>query len=127
MTSRNVEPQESSPTNDLPSNTLSIPKNVVVLPFEDPQLLAHFAETNRSVVYKYLLKRLKTAIHSNMDSITIFQFSSQKSAEIEKSKYDSQLNIMMKWFVETEDYESAGKCRDLLRHLAINIVVDQSM
>lgn len=111
----------------LPKNLSS--EKLVVLPFEDPQLLSHFTETNREVVYKYLLKRLKKAIHQNMDSVTIFQFNTpNRIAEIGRDKYQSQLDTMMGWFVETEDYESAGECRDLIHHLTVNNnVVDQSM
>lgn len=100
----------------------------MVLPFDDPQLLSHFAETNREVVYKYLLKRLKKAIHQNMDGVRIFQFNNpNKVAEINRDKYESQLDTMMRWFVETEDYESAGECRDLIRKITKKNVVDQSM
>jgi hypothetical protein len=109
----------------LPKNLSS--EKLVVLPFDDPQLLSHFAETNREVVYKYLLKRLKKAIHHNMDGVRIFQFNNpNKVAEIGRDKYQSQLDTMMTWFVETEDYESAGECRDLIRQLTTNNV-DQSM
>jgi hypothetical protein len=111
----------------LPPKSLSSEK-LVVLPFDDPQLLSHFAETNREVVYKYLLKRLKKAIHQNMDGVRIFQFNNpNKVAEINRDKYESQLDTMMRWFVETEDYESAGECRDLIRKITKKNVVDQSM
>jgi len=102
-------------------------EKVVVLPFEDPHLLSEFAKTNRDVVYKYLLKRLKKAIRHNMDGVTVFQFNTpNKVANISRDRYEAQLNEMMSWFVETEDYESAATCRDLIRQLTSN-KVDQSM
>lgn len=63
-----------------------------------------------------------------MDGVRIFKFNNpNKVAEINRDKYESQLNAMMKWFVEVEDYESASECRDLIRQIAVNNVVDQSM
>lgn len=63
-----------------------------------------------------------------MENIVIFHFNNpQKIATIDSEKYQSQLTTMMDWFVATEDYESAGECRDLIRQLTINNVVDQSM
>jgi len=131
--SEQLEPQSESPLESLPQNEPNqLQKNlsnekIVVLPFNDPQLLSHFSETNREVVYKYLLKRLRKAVKFNMDGIVIFRFNNpQKIASIGRDKYESQLNTMMDWFVETEDYESAGECRDLIRQLTTN-KVDQSM
>lgn len=112
--------------NQLPN----LPKheNVVSLPFDDPNLLSEFAKTNRDVVYKYLLKRLKKAIHMKMDCVVVFQFKTKhKVANISRDRYEAQLTEMMSWFVETEDYESAATCRDLIRQLTHINPVDQPM
>ena len=103
-------------------------EKIVVLPFDDPNLLSEFAKTNRDVVYKYLLKRLKKAIDMKMDGVVVFQFKTQqKVANIGRDRYEAQLNEMMSWFVETEDYESAATCRDLIRQLTHTNPVDQPM
>lgn len=97
----------------------------VVLPFTDPQLLKHLTVTHRDVVFTYLLKRLRAAIVNNSPSVILFQLgASQHAVQIARSKYESQLIKMMNWFVETENYESAGACRDLISQLKTNNVVD---
>lgn len=97
----------------------------VVLPFTDPQLLKHLTVTHRDVVFTYLLKRLRTAIGNNSPSVILFQLgTSPHAVQIARSKYESQLVKMMNWFVETENYESAGACRDLISQLKTNNVVD---
>jgi len=103
-------------------------EKLVVLPFDDPQLLAHFADHHKDVVYKYLLKRITKAIKLNWSEVTIFQFgSSQKIAQIGRAKFEAQLTVMMDWFVSTEHYELAGNCRDLIKSLNSVDVVDQTM
>jgi len=97
----------------------------VILPFEDATILNQLTKTHRALVFKYILKRLNKAIHNDWSNVTVFKFgTTTKVAQIGKPVYETQLNGMMKWFVETEDYESAGACRDLIHQLKSTNVVD---
>lgn len=98
----------------------------LVLPFEDPTTLATFTERHRELVYKYLLKRLTLAIKNNLSAIPIFQLGQSKNlVQITKNNYQTQLDAMMNWFVNQEDYETASHCRDLIRQIKSSDVVDQ--
>lgn len=131
----NPQNQESQPTSQPESPMAQVEslhpslqnEKIVVLPFEDPNLLSEFTKNNRDVVFKYLLKRLKKAIDMKMDGIVVFQFKQNRVANIGRDRYEAQLNEMMSWFVETEDYESAATCRDLIRKLTHTNPVDQPM
>lgn len=129
---RSVPVKVSSP----PTDTLEVTRQAVlsqtgdtavVLPYEDPQILNQLTKTNRGLVFKYIIKRLSKAIRLNWPKVIVFQFGkSSKVAQIDASVYETQLDGMMKWFVETEDYESAGTCRDLIRQLKPNGVTDST-
>ena len=97
----------------------------VVLPYEDDIILNHLTKTHRGLVFKYIIKRLNKAIRNNWPTVAVFRFgTTTRVAQIGRPVYETQLNGMMKWFVETEDYESAGTCRDLIRQLNSTNVVD---
>lgn len=100
-------------------------ETVVVLPYDDAAILTHLTKSHRSLVFKYILKRLNKAIHNQWPVVAVFKFgTTAKVAQIGYAAYELQLNGMMKWFIETEDYESAGVCRDLLCHLKTFDVVN---
>lgn len=92
--------------------------NIIVLPFDDPTLLAEFTNKNRSLIFTYILGRLTHAINQDWSAVTLFQFAnSKKLAEIKRTFYKDQLDVLMDWFVNVEDYESATECRELLKQL----------
>lgn len=90
--------------------------DVIVIPNDNPMALKQFADLHTDLVFRYILKRVGTAISRDMPSINLFRFG-KKVAKIERHNYDEQLQKMMRFFVNTENYELAAKCRDLLdRH-----------
>ena len=89
---------------------------VVVLPFEDPTILTLFSDRYKNHVFKYILRRLNRAIHGNYDYVDIFEFGNTKTiAQINSKNYETQLNVILKYFLKIEDYETASACRDLIR------------
>lgn len=94
-------------------------ERIIVLPFNDPAKLLEFVETNRDMVYRYILSRFQQATKNNKTSIMLFQFgSSKKFAQITSDKRETQLSKMLEFFVSKEDYDSAIQCRDLIRGLS---------
>jgi hypothetical protein len=93
-------------------------ERIVVLPFEDPDKLTQFVDIHKTTIYKYMLSRFESAIRHKRKSTFLFQFgNTKKYAQVYPDKYESQLNKMLDFFVGIEDYESATKCRDLIRGL----------
>jgi hypothetical protein len=117
-------------TVDIQRTKVSVPKrasattrmlgghHIIVLPFDNPQLMPSFTENNKHLVYHYVLKKMKRAIRNKMETLPLFQFgNTDKVAQLTKPGYEHHLKLMMEYFVKIEDYESATVCRDLIQQL----------
>lgn len=99
---------------------------VIVLPIED-SLFVPFVKKFSNVVYKFVLRRLKMAISNNLNSIDLFQLKkSGNLARVSQHNYEKELNVMMNYFIKTEEYEYAGVCRDLIKKIKSNETVNKS-
>lgn len=91
-------------------------ERIVVLPFEDPAKLTDFVNSHKNMVYCYMLRRFEIALQNKRKSVVLFQLgNSTKVAELKPDNYRLQLSKMLTFFVGIEDYESAGRCRDLIK------------
>ncbi len=102
-----------------PSIRLIRGERIIILPFDDPKMLAPFAEANQDMVYRYMLTRFQSAFKYKKSTVVLFQFgNTKKIAQITSDKFETQLTKMLEFFVKIEDYESATQCRDLIRGLS---------
>jgi hypothetical protein len=97
------------------NQTNGLHDDLIVLPNDNPFALKQFTELHTTLVFKYILKRVRKAVKNDMSSVNLFQFGdTRKLAQISRTEYESQLNILMNYFVNIEDYELAARCRDTL-------------
>lgn len=116
---KSAKPLPVVPPKVKPSIRMIQGERIVVLPFDNPDLLAPFAEEHQDMVYRYMLTRFRQAFEYKKPSVMLFQFgSSTKIAQITADKYKSQLGKMLDFFVKIEDYEAAGQCRDLIQGIS---------
>ena len=123
---KTVNQTEPSPPNqqnqaeekNLLKNPLPQNEDLIILPSDNPFVLKQFTELHADLMYKYILKRIRKAVKEDMSYITLFQFGdTRKLAQISRTEYETQLNTLMTYFVENENYELAARCRDTLtRH-----------
>lgn len=112
----------------IPSEPVTLLSGVLTFPTNNRTIIKKYIDNNRDVFYGYLLSHLTSAIDNGESSITLFQFEDgSRVTEINRDQFQEQLTMMMNWYVSVENYESAGECRDLIRRLVVNTVLDQSM
>ena len=113
---QNPESPEPSLQNQ-PLKNESLPQEeLIVLPSDNPFALKQFTELHTDLVFKYILKRVRKAVKNDMPSVNLFQFgNTRRLAQLARTDYEDQLNKLMSYFVDKEDYELAARCRDTLK------------
>jgi len=83
-----------------------------------------FLNTNRDLMYRYTVKQIAHAIKKNLSQINLYRFgNTQYIATIRRHQYMKNVEFALEYFVMTEDYEWAAKCRDLQKHIVINDLI----
>lgn len=72
------------------------------------------------VFFKFVLRRLTTAINQQRPTANLFYYGPNKLATIPKQKFEEQLTTLIDHYVALEDYESAGKCKVLIEKHKMN-------
>ena len=98
-----------------------------VLPMESAQKLKTFVDENKSLVYDYMLRKLRGAIRQNRPEVLIFVLGdSSLHAKIKKNEYEDTIQMMIQYFLKAEEYEKIIQCKELLQRLYVNRVIDES-
>lgn len=112
------EPVVTIPQKATPAIKTFQGERIVVLPFDDPKRFPEFTEVHKKIVFQYVLKRIVHAVRKNKKYVSLFQFgNSQHIMRLPETNFEGQLNTMLKYFVEIEDYETATVCRDAIRQI----------
>ena len=115
--------ETSSPSLILkPRTSVDLQNRVINLPFVNPRRFYYFTEQHRPLVYKYILLRLKFAIKYKWSYVKLFQFNPDAEGnavviQINADKYVAQLNSILSWCINAEEYESAVVCKQLMREV----------
>ena len=97
------------------------------LPNKSPVVWQRFFDENRSLVYRYIVKQVKTGIEGNLPKVPLFTFKdSPKENWAYQSEYEKILKDALKAFIKEEEYESAAKTQKLIDTLYINKLIKES-
>lgn len=79
-----------------------------------------FLAQQKPLVFRWLIKKIKRAISTNVEKIDLFEFvhsGIRHVAILKSSDFESTLSDATKEFIRVEDYESAGKAQEILSEL----------
>ena len=111
----------------LPVNLEPISTDAIVLPTDSISTFNHFVHTNPDVVYSYMLRKLKRAVHKNIDALELFRLGKSNTVmRIEKAEYEKYLTEMQSYFVKHEKFENAGVCAKVLDEHRINLLIEST-
>lgn len=85
-------------------------------PNQDPQ---NYIRNNKKEYIEYAFERYKNFVEESRDYIGVFLYG-KKIYGADKNIVKEGLSECLNYFVETEDYESASKARDLLAEIECN-------
>ena len=96
----------------------------ITLPTASLGLIKKFLQENRDLMYKYIVKSIKRGATAKADHVDLFRFGETKYvAACRASEFPVVLKQALKYFVETEMYEEAAACRDLLTEVVIEDII----
>lgn len=87
------------------------------LPDKSFHVLQKFLTENRPLVFKYMVKKIKTAIVKDVPQVELFEFSSPNKkhvAMVKSSDFEKVLEQAIEACVEVEDYETAEKAKQTI-------------
>lgn len=96
------------------------------LPDKSPAVWTRFFKENKSLVYRYVIKQIKTAIEKNNSKIELFKFKNGKTNILYERDYVMVLEDALNSFVKEEDYERANEAKKLIESYYINLVIKES-
>jgi hypothetical protein len=100
---------------------------MLVLPNESMVIWDIFWETNKTLVYKFVIKRIQVAMHQNLDHADLFSFEgSRGKASIKKQNFLSVLEDALAEFVKNEEFENAAKAQKIINEFYINKLIAES-
>jgi len=91
---------------------------MIIFPSTSVGTFTKFFSTRKDIVFKYIIREIEKAVSVNQLRIQLFKFEEyQTIASLDKSEYLMTTEMALEFFIENEMYESAGKCRDLIKVL----------
>jgi hypothetical protein len=87
------------------------------IPNKSFKALHEFLTTNQHIVFRYIIKKVKFGIVNNLDSVELFEFSSDTHrhiATVKEKDYEQILENAIKVFSKVEDYETADKAQQII-------------
>lgn len=108
-----------------PFPTMNAVVRLPVLPKIDPSLLAEALQENETMLWKYMLRKLRDAITLDAPEAPLFIIEPEdnKVACVTRAEYINRLNDMIKHFIAVEEYESIPGCLQLIEQHKINDVI----
>lgn len=98
---------------------------MIVFPDKPAPVIKHFLDQNKPLVYKYIVKKIKHAINSNLESVDVFRHHN-KVETIKQQDFEKMLDHAIVEFCKIEDYETAAITKKLMDKLKINKLIDDS-
>lgn len=110
---------------DAPKN--NVDDTIPVLPASSVPTLMRFIEENKPMVYRYFYMKIRDAVKYELDEAVLFRLGdTDKLLFIEKVNFEKSLDEMIKFSLQTEDYEMVSRLRKLNDKLIVNKVIDET-
>lgn len=87
------------------------------LPDKSFRVLQKFLMEHRPLVFKYMIKKIKSAIVKDVPQVELFEFSSPQKkhvAMVKSADFEKVLEQAIEACVEVEDYETAEKAKKII-------------
>ena len=98
---------------------------LAIMPTNSIPTFQAFLMANPGLHHKFLLKSITRAVNENLAAIDVCRIGNTPVvSRIEKDSYKRHIDQMQKHFVETEEYELAGKCEQLFTKMKVNDLLD---
>jgi len=115
---------EQSNQNDQRELNGSLEK-IIVIPRNVLADLERFLNLNQPLLFKFLVKRIRKSILDNSDETLLFYLGDMRNAAIVRQKdYIRVLSDALAFFIKTEEYEWAGRCKTVLEKYSIEQVIN---
>lgn len=102
---------------------------MLVLPKNSGIVWKRFLQENKALVYKYIIRQMKTAIQEEKDRLDLFKFEENDKIFmwVESKDYLKLLTDAFDLFMKEEEYEYASKTKKLITLHQINSVIRDSI
>jgi hypothetical protein len=112
-------------TTPRPKSVESVDDSILKLPYSSVELLNEFSQKHRSLLFRFMMKKIKAAIKDKQPYTNFFRMgNTAKIARMNRDEFSKSLNEMIVWFSEKEEYEFAAEARDILNELQVSNVID---
>ena len=92
-----------------------------VAPTNSLESLHRFLNENKDLLHRFVIKEMNIAIVGNLSSIDLFRVGQTPIiARIDSKDYDMVLSDAQQYFIDTQQYEFAQKCKELRDQNKIN-------
>ena len=96
-------------------------------PISNIFMLQEFTTKNKSLVYRFMMKKMRVAIQKNLPQADLFRLGNTlQIAKINRTSFKKSLGEMIEWFTKKEEYEFAAEAKDLLTKFNINEIIEKS-
>jgi hypothetical protein len=98
------------------------------IPISSPKIWHTFFNENKSIVFRYVIKKLRPIIENNevlTKDMELFKFENGSVYKVSYADFDAILQAAITAFVETEEYEHANKAKKLLDFHKINVLLKE--
>lgn len=101
------------------------------LPDKPFYVIQQFLASNKTLVYKYLIKKIKYAINNNIQKVDLFEFPTDGKrhiAVVHEKDFEKVLMDAITSFSESEEYETAASAQQILqtyRDIQINKLLNE--
>lgn len=99
---------------------------MIELPNKSPEVLEKFFKENLSVVYRYIVKTIITAIKKDIPRVNLFKYATGHIVYAKKENYISDIEHALQIFIRTEDYEAAKVTRSFLDGYYIDQLIKET-
>ena len=109
--------------NELPPEVQKLP----VLPQVPPHVLNEALEKNKDVVWKYLFRVVERAVKNDKSEVNLWRVDGTKLVlYLRRDQFSGCLERMVEYFIQTEQYEYAPFCYELLDTIKVNDIIRPS-
>ena len=101
---------------------------MLILPDKSVAVWKTFWGNNKILVYKYVVKQVRTAIKNGDEKAILFGFENNDvKVWVDKEKYVESLEKAFDAFLKAEEFEYAGKVRKIINEFLIDEVIRESI
>jgi protein-arginine kinase activator protein McsA len=100
---------------------------MLVLPNKSITIWKTFWEENRSLVYKYVIKQIKSAIKEDKKYAVLFTFEgTNNKIWVEQKYYLDTLQQALDEFVKYEEFEYAARVKKIINELHVSNLIKET-